>query len=107
MKLLKPNEYVYTAIQFTLPIAVLLGIGAEWHWWALSFIMFLLYTVVGNNLALHRYYSHNEFSIGPISKFIFAWYWFRISCKCASSNTLDCSLIAILSSFLPVFTPLK
>lgn len=73
MKWLRPNQYIYTTIQFSLPISLYLGWGAEWSWWLLSLIMFLAYTIIGNNLALHRYYSHGEFEIGPISKFIFRW----------------------------------
>ena len=70
-----PNEYVTTTIQFTLPLAIFAGVMCEVNigWWLLSILMFLLYTIVGNNLALHRYYSHNEFEIGNISEWIFGW----------------------------------
>jgi fatty-acid desaturase len=75
MKYLKPNEYVYTLIQFSLPLAIYLGFtaSATWPWWVLSFFMFLLYTIVGNNIALHRYYSHNEFKVSKVSQRLFAW----------------------------------
>ena len=81
MNLFKPNEYVYTALQFTVPLAIYLGVTADVgiHWWILSFLMFLLYTIVGNNIALHRYYSHDEFEIGPVTKKIFAWLTLTLS----------------------------
>jgi fatty-acid desaturase len=41
--------------------------------------MFLLYTVVGNNIALHRYYSHDEFEVGPVVKKLFAWLTLTLS----------------------------
>lgn len=81
MKFLKPNEYAYTALQFSLPLAVFLAAtsGASWLWWLLSFFMFLLYTIVGNNIALHRYYSHSEFKIKPWAEKLFAWLTLTLS----------------------------
>lgn len=74
-KILEPNEYVMTGIQFTLPLALYFGIAsdASWLWWLVSFVMFLAYTVIGNNLALHRYYTHDEFTVGPVGEFIFGF----------------------------------
>ena len=81
MKIFKPNEYVYTALQFTVLLALYLGVtaGVGIHWWILSFLMFLLYTIVGNNIALHRYYSHDEFEVGPVVKKLFAWLTLTLS----------------------------
>ena len=75
MKILKPNEYVYTLIQFSVFLAVYLGVtaNADVAWWLLSFVMFLVYTIVGNNIAFHRYYSHDEFSVSPSTEKLFAW----------------------------------
>lgn len=68
------SEYHVTAIQFSLPLALYFGIGAGLHWWLFAALMSLLYIMIGNNLAMHRYYSHAEFELGPISKFIFGFF---------------------------------
>jgi len=75
MKILQPNEYIITLIQFTLPAALYFGLtsNAEWYWWLLSAFLCLVYIFIGNNLAQHRYYSHNEFTIGKAGEFIFGW----------------------------------
>lgn len=77
---LVPNKTLITLVQLILPLAIYLAIGAEWYWWALSFIFYFLYCAVGNNLALHRYFTHNQFELHTPVEYFFLW--------CSSMSTL-------------------
>jgi stearoyl-CoA desaturase (delta-9 desaturase) len=75
-KYLQPTG-VGTAIwQLTLPLALALGLhsGADWEWWAASLFMWIIvYGMVGNNLAMHRYLTHGQFEVSNPVKYMFVW----------------------------------
>lgn len=58
-----------------MPLALYLGYvsGAAWYWWAVSFFFYFLYLCIGNNLALHRYFCHNHFTVSRPVEWFFIW----------------------------------
>lgn len=62
-----------TLIQITLPIWVYLALDAEWYWWILSFVFYFLYLCIGNNVGMHRFYSHRYFEMHKPIEYFVAW----------------------------------
>lgn len=76
MNLLKPNPFITTAIQLSLPLSIYLGIqsGAEWYWWLIAFFFYtVVYTLIGNNIGYHRYFTHKHFEVSPPVRYLFLW----------------------------------
>ena len=70
------NRWTTTVFQLSLPIALYLGIQeqAEWYWWAwMMFFYIIVYSLVGNNIGLHRYFTHKHFEVAAPIKYLFAW----------------------------------
>lgn len=62
-----------TIIQLLLPVFIIVGLGAEWYWWVVSFVFYFLYLCIGNNIGMHRYFSHRYFTMSkPVELFV-AW----------------------------------
>ena len=75
-KLFQINRWTTAIFQLTLPIALYLGIqeDASWHWWAgMIFFYIVVYSLVGNNIGLHRYFTHKHFEVIAPFKWLFAW----------------------------------
>lgn len=75
-KLLEPSNTLTSIFQLSLPIAIYAGVasGAGWGWWALAvFFWSVVYTIIGNNIALHRYYTHGQFTINKPTQWLFLW----------------------------------
>ena len=70
---IEPNKELMTLVQLSLPLVIYLAVGAEWYWWILSFIFYFLYCAVGNNLAMHRYFTHNQFELSRPMEYFFLW----------------------------------
>jgi fatty-acid desaturase len=73
---LKPNAVTTTVIQLSLPLAILLGIQSDssWHWWAASLFFYaVVYTMIGNNIAYHRYFTHKHFTVSRPIEWLFLW----------------------------------
>ena len=71
--LMKPNYFWMTIIQLLLPVFIIIGLGAEWYWWVVSFVFYFLYLCIGNNIGMHRYFSHRYFTMSkPVELFV-AW----------------------------------
>jgi stearoyl-CoA desaturase (delta-9 desaturase) len=69
--LIKPNYIWMTLIQVSLPVWIYLAIGAEWYWYAIAFLFYFLYLCIGNNVGMHRFYSHRYFEMHrPIEWFV-------------------------------------
>ena len=71
--LIEPNYVWMTLLQLLVPVFIYLGIGAEWYWWALSFLFYFLYLCIGNNVGMHRYYCHKEFDMAKPVEYFVAW----------------------------------
>ena len=76
LKYCKLSVYVPTAMQLLLPVGIYLGIqsGASWGWWAFCVFNYLIvYAMVGNNIAMHRYFSHKHFNTNRYVEAVFVW----------------------------------
>lgn len=76
LKYLQPTGIGTAIWQLTLPLAIMLGVhsGAEWYWWATSlFLWILVYGMIGNNLAMHRYLTHGQFEVANPVRYLFVW----------------------------------
>lgn len=75
-KLLQPSNGFTGLFQLTLPISIYFGIqtGAGWGWWAAAvFFWGFVYTLMANNVALHRYFSHGHFTVSKPIEYILLW----------------------------------
>ena len=71
--LIKPNYVWMTLIQLLLPVFIFIGLGAEWYWWLVSFVFYFLYLCIGNNIGMHRYFSHRYFEMRKPVEWFVAW----------------------------------
>jgi len=81
-------------MQLLFPLAVWLAItsGADWIWWAIAFCAHVVYAVVGNNIALHRYFSHKQFTVSPPVEKLFVW----VSSMCGLGSPLGYAMIHLV-----------
>lgn len=73
---LKPNSIITTVVQLSLPLAVYLAIisNSSWLWWATAFFFYtIVYTMIGNNIAFHRYFTHKQFEVSRPVRWLFLW----------------------------------
>ena len=75
VKILQPNKLIMTAIQLLLPIIIyiVIQLHVSWTWWLATFVFYFVYCCIGNNIALHKFYSHKQFDINPVTEIFFAW----------------------------------
>lgn len=71
--LIRPNYFWMTAMQVTLPVWLYFAWGASWTWWLTSFVFYFLYLCVGNNIGMHRFYSHRYFDMYKPVEYFVAW----------------------------------
>ena len=71
--LIKPNYVWMTLIQLLLPVFIFAGLGVEWYWWLVSFVFYFLYLCIGNNIGMHRYFSHRYFEMSKSVEWFVAW----------------------------------
>lgn len=72
----KPNKVITTAIQLSLPIGIYLGIvsNSGWGWWLVCLFFYtVVYTLIGNNIAYHRYFTHKQFEVAKPVQWFFLW----------------------------------
>jgi stearoyl-CoA desaturase (delta-9 desaturase) len=65
-----------SAIQLSLPFGIWFGwtMGVSWTWWAASaFFATFVYLLVGNNVAMHRYFTHAHFTVSKPVELFFLW----------------------------------
>lgn len=65
-----------SVIQLSLPIGIWIGwtMDVSWVWWALSaFFATFVYLLVGNNVAMHRYFTHSHFTVSKPVELFFLW----------------------------------
>ena len=73
-QLIQPSLWSASVLQLLLPLGLYLGYtsNADWHWWSIcAFFYMVIYSMIGNNIALHRYFSHGHFTVSrPIEWFL-------------------------------------
>jgi stearoyl-CoA desaturase (delta-9 desaturase) len=62
-----------TLMQILLPVWIYLSIGAEWYWYIISFVFYFLYLCIGNNVGMHRFYSHHYFEMSKPIEYFVGW----------------------------------
>jgi stearoyl-CoA desaturase (delta-9 desaturase) len=75
-QLLQASGWSTTLLQLSLPFDIYLGIesGAGWVWWTVcAFFYIIVYSLVGNNIGLHRYFTHRHFEVAKPVEWLFAW----------------------------------
>lgn len=75
-QLFKVSLWFTTLFQLSLPIGLYIAIHAdvEWYWWAWSlFFYIVVYSLIGNNIGLHRYFTHGHFEVSKPVKWFFLW----------------------------------
>jgi|TARA_R110002126_G_scaffold154149_2_gene301258 fatty-acid desaturase len=76
LKYMAPSTAATGILQLSLPLGIYLGIqsGAEWYWWAIAvFFYTIVYSMIGNNIALHRYFTHAHFKVSKPVEYFFLW----------------------------------
>ncbi len=74
-KLIEPNLINITIMQLLLPVFLYIGIisNVAWYWWASSFIFYFLFTAIGNNVGMHRFYCHYNFKMSRPMEYFVLW----------------------------------
>jgi stearoyl-CoA desaturase (delta-9 desaturase) len=75
-KYMKPSTAATGLLQLSLPLGLYLGVqsGASWHWWAVCIFLYaIVYSLIGNNIALHRYFTHGHFKVSRPVEWFFLW----------------------------------
>jgi len=76
MKWMRPSTAFAGMMQLMFFVGIGLGIlsGAEWYWWCIAlFFDLFVYSMVGNNIGLHRYFTHGHFKVKQWIEYLFAW----------------------------------
>lgn len=76
LKQLRPSRWFASLMQVTVFFAIAYGISldAEWYWWAGTIFFYLIvYSMIGNNIALHRYFTHGHFTVNKPTEWLFLW----------------------------------
>lgn len=71
-----PSLEATTLFQLCLPIGLYLGItsGAGWYWWLIAFFFYgIVYSMIGNNIALHRYFTHGHMTVTKSVEWFWVW----------------------------------
>lgn len=75
-KFLQPSNLATGIFQLLSPMFIYLGVisCASWHWWAMSiFCWVFVYTIIGNNIGLHRFFSHGHFTVARPIEYLLLW----------------------------------
>ena len=72
----KPSTAFTGLLQLSLPFSLYVGfsMGVAWYWWAACIFFYtVIYSLTGNNVALHRYFTHSHFSVSKPVEYFFLW----------------------------------
>ena len=75
-KFLHASNTISGIFQLTLPISIYFGIqsGVGISWWIAAFMFYsCFYILTGNNVGLHRYFSHGHFTVSKPVEYLFLW----------------------------------
>lgn len=76
IRYMAPSLAMSSIFQLLFFYAVYLGIqsGAGWGWWLASVMCsFFVYSMTGNNIGLHRYFTHGHFSVSKPVEWLLVW----------------------------------
>jgi fatty-acid desaturase len=76
LRWMAPSLWATSVLQLSLPFGLYLGAtsGASWHWWAaMLFFYGIVYAMIGNNIGLHRYFTHGHFTVSKPVDLLFLW----------------------------------
>jgi stearoyl-CoA desaturase (delta-9 desaturase) len=88
---LQPSNQATGIFQLTLPIAIYFGIQSDAGvlWWLMSvFFWGVVYIIIGNNIGLHRFFSHNHFALSKPVEYLLLW----IGCMIGLGGPLSYSI---------------
>ena len=74
--LLRPSRWFSSLMQLSLfvGLAVAISMDVHWGWWVSYITMYLVfYSMIGNNVGLHRYFTHNHFKVSRPVEWLFLW----------------------------------
>lgn len=74
--ILKPSLWFASLMQISVFFAIAYGISldAHWSWWfGALFCYVVIYSMIGNNIALHRYFTHGHFTVSRPVEWLFLW----------------------------------
>lgn len=75
-KYMQPSTVATSILQLSLPLGIYLGIqsgASAYWWWACIFFYTIIYSLIGNNVALHRYFTHSHFTVSKPVEWFFLW----------------------------------
>lgn len=75
-KYLRPNQTFTSILQLVAPLAIwyAVSLNLNYIWWSISlFLMAFVYIMMGNNIGLHRYFTHKHFELNKPLEWIFLW----------------------------------
>jgi len=75
--LFKPSLWFASLMQLsvfvTIPYAIIY-LDAAWYWWVgMIFAYLIIYSMIGNNIGLHRYFTHGHFKVSKPVEWFFLW----------------------------------
>ncbi len=76
LKYMAPSLAMSSIFQLLFFYAVYLGIDSDagWAWWLISIMCwFFVYSMTGNNIGLHRYFTHGHFTVTKPVEWLFLW----------------------------------
>lgn len=76
VKYMQPSGISIGIFQLLLPFFIYLGVvsASSWHWWAASIFFYaIVYNMIGHNIGLHRYITHNHFTVAKPIEWLFVW----------------------------------
>jgi fatty-acid desaturase len=76
IRYMAPSLAMSSVFQLLFFYAVYLGIqsGLGWEWWLTSVLCsFFIYSMIGNNIGLHRYFTHGHFTVVKPVEWLLVW----------------------------------
>lgn len=75
-KIFEPSLIASSIFQLSLPLAIYFGItyNTDPVWWLISiFFAVVIFVLIGNNIAMHRYFTHQHFTVSKPVEYFFLW----------------------------------
>ncbi len=73
---LKPSLWFSSLMQLSVFVSIpyAISLGVSWHWWAaMIFTYLIVYSMFGNNIGLHRYFTHGHFQVSKPVEWFLLW----------------------------------